>query len=273
MCGLKHEPTQKQLLSESSLSLARAIEIAQSMEAAERNSIKLKGGITAEVMRIAPQRSITRKAERKGVCGRCGKNGHKSSECRYKDAKCHKCHKVGHLAKVCRSKNTSADQQNSDTKWIESSVTNEQKRDELPLYTLSNTVNKPFLVELQLKDSSVTFEVDTGAAVSIMSKDNFRYHFPNEPILKSTLQLKTYTKDHLTVIREVKVPVSYNNQKGNFVLYIVKGKGRNLLGRNWLEHLTLALKALSVSVNYVSPNQLEQLLQEYADVLSDNWEP
>ena len=198
------------------------------------------------------------------------KNGHKSSEWRYKDAKCHKCHKVGHLAKVCRSKNTSADQQNSDTKWIESSVTNEQKHDDLPLYTLSNTVNKSFLVELQVKDSGVTFEVDTGAAISIMSEDNIRYHFPNEPILKSMLQQKTYTKDQIPVIGEVKVLVSCNNQKGNFVLYIVKGKRPNLLGRNWLEHLTLDWKALSVSINYVAPNQLERLLQEYADVLSNN---
>ena len=38
------------------------------------------------------------------------------------------------------------------------------------------------------------------------------------------------------------------------MLYIVKGKGPNLLGRNWLEHLTLDWKALAASVNYVSPS-------------------
>ena len=71
-------------------------------------------------MLIDPQRS--KKVEKKGVCGRCGNKRHKSSECRYKDAKCHKCHKVSHLAKVCRSRNTSTGQQGGDTKWIESSV-------------------------------------------------------------------------------------------------------------------------------------------------------
>ena len=50
VCELKQEPAQKQLLSESSISLAKAIEFAQSMKAAERNSIKLKGEITAKVM-------------------------------------------------------------------------------------------------------------------------------------------------------------------------------------------------------------------------------
>ena len=53
------------------------------------------------------------------------------------------------------------------------------------------------------------------------------------------------------------------------MLYIVKGKGPNLLGRNWLEHLTLDWKALAASVNYVSTNRLEWLLHEYADVLCD----
>ena len=77
------------------------------------------------------------------------------------------------------------------------------------------TVNKPFLVELHVKGDAITFEVDTGAAVSIMAEENFRYHFPSDLISKSTLQLKTYTKDKLPVIGEVKVPVSYNNQRGN----------------------------------------------------------
>ena len=71
----------------------------------------------------------------------------------------------------------------------------------------------------------------------------------------------TYTKDKLTMLGEVKVPVSYNNQGGEFMLYIVKGKGPNLLGHNCLEHLILDWKALAASVNYVSLNKLGELLK------------
>ena len=42
VCGLKSEATQKRLLSEPNLTLKRAIEVAQSMEAAERNTQQLK---------------------------------------------------------------------------------------------------------------------------------------------------------------------------------------------------------------------------------------
>ena len=45
-CGLRGESTQKRLLAEADLTLARAIEIAQSMEAADRNSQCLKGSST-----------------------------------------------------------------------------------------------------------------------------------------------------------------------------------------------------------------------------------
>ena len=64
------------------------------------------------------------------------------------------------------------------------------------------------------------------------------------------------------MLSEVKVPMSYNNQGGEFMLYVVKGKGPNLLGCNWLEHLILDWKASAASVNYVSPNKLGELLKE-----------
>ena len=42
VCGLRHEATQKRLLTEPKLTLTKAIEIAQSLEAAEQNSQKIK---------------------------------------------------------------------------------------------------------------------------------------------------------------------------------------------------------------------------------------
>ena len=60
------------------------------------------------------------------------------------------------------------------------------------------------------------------------------------------------------MLGEVKVPGSYNNQGGEFMLHIVKGKGPNLSGHNWLEHLIIDWKALVASVNYALPNKLDE---------------
>ena len=52
VCVLRHEPIQKKLLTESKLMLAKAIEIAQSMEAAEKNSQQIKEP-QQEVMKVS----------------------------------------------------------------------------------------------------------------------------------------------------------------------------------------------------------------------------
>ena len=79
------------------------------------------------------------------------------------------------MAKVCHLKNS--DRKGGDTKWIDSSCADTEKH-ELPLYTIKD--NKPFIADLQAKDKPITFKVDTGAAVSIMSEENFQHHFPSE---------------------------------------------------------------------------------------------
>ena len=123
-----------------------------------------------------------------------------------------------------------------------------------------------------MKSKVITFEVDTGAAVTIMSSDNYRHHFPNETISNSTLQLTTYTRNKVPLLGEVKVPVSYYNQGGEFMLYIMKGKGPNLLlGHNWLEHLILDSRAVGRNFSVVRPNsyRVSYVCREFR-VISDH---
>lgn len=52
---------------------------------------------------------------------------------------------------------------------------------------------------------------------------------------KLSLQLKTYTEERLQVLGEMTVDVSYNSQHGLYTLYVVKGSGSSLLGRDLLK--------------------------------------
>ena len=50
----------------------------------------------------------------KPTCFRCGRSGHKPTQCKYKTFTCRKCQKVEHLASVCRSKQP-ADRRDKET--------------------------------------------------------------------------------------------------------------------------------------------------------------
>ncbi len=79
VCGLKNDAIQKRLLQEKNLTNARAIEIAQGMEAAEKRTKEMKG-TSASVMQIVKE---------KRECHRCWKIH--GGKCRYLDTKFRKC--------------------------------------------------------------------------------------------------------------------------------------------------------------------------------------
>ena len=102
MCGLRNEATQKHLLSKLDLTLQQAVEIAQSMEAAERNTQQLKWDSTV--------RSVKPASAKEQEWYRCGRKNYLPAECRFKDAECHKCGLKGHITRVCRAKSSAGAQ-------------------------------------------------------------------------------------------------------------------------------------------------------------------
>ena len=96
VCGLRHETVQKNLLSEDNLTLDKAVQLAQSMEAADLSSKSLKDGSACVPVNQVP-------SDKRRKCYQCGMTGHGERTCRYRDAEFHR-HKKGHIASVCRSK-------------------------------------------------------------------------------------------------------------------------------------------------------------------------
>jgi len=93
--------------------------------------------------------------------------------------------------------------------------------------------------ELLVNGKPVTFEVDTGVAVTVLSQEVYHQVFPNLKLQTSSMLLKAYTGSQVQVVGEAQVNVSYGEQKGKFTLYVVKGNGSCLLGRNWLKYIHL----------------------------------
>ena len=100
VCGLRHEPMQRQLLSEKELTYVKAMDIALSMVAADKNTQAFRPGEPA----ICSLPNHLRQSNASKPCYRCGRSTHDPAEPKLKDAECYHCHKKGHIAPVCRSK-------------------------------------------------------------------------------------------------------------------------------------------------------------------------
>lgn len=97
VCGLRSETIRQRLFAEENLSYNRAISLAISLEAAERDSNAVENN-----------KPLFKDTEVNAVnvekCFVCGKFNHQSSECRYKNYTCSLCHKIGHLRRMCSQK-------------------------------------------------------------------------------------------------------------------------------------------------------------------------
>ena len=75
-----------------------------------------------------------------------------------------------------------------------------------------------------------SMELDTGAAITVISEAKCQELFPGAMFRKSDLLLKTYTGEPLPVIGELNVQVRYEEQENDLALTVVAGDGPSLLG-------------------------------------------
>ena len=87
--------------------------------------------------------------------------------------------------------------------------------------------------------NNLEMELDTGAAVSIISNQTRQVLFPTLQLRPSSLALKTYTDEQMKVVGQLNVRVEYGTQTEKLVLIVVEGEGPSLFGRNWLKYLRL----------------------------------
>ena len=274
VCGVTNPALQKRLLSEASLTLTKALELAQGMEAADAH---LKEMGCRGVPGTSPGETVHYTGPIKKPCYRCGRK-HSESECKFKSATCHKCGKPGHIAPVCRSKPLTHDPRpqgpptkktgkpKGGTKWVGTDSTDTD--DPLAMFTLNGpSPQPPIVVTMEVWGKSVAMEVDTGATVSVISEEAYQALFPDQLLQTCTMALKTYTGEPMQIRGEVHVTVRYQDQ-GPFELplVVIKGRGPTLLGRNWLYRFRLDW----TSIKAVLPGKpLDRLLQEYNSVFND----
>ena len=85
--------------------------------------------------------------------------------------------------------------------------------------------SKPFTVDFCTDRITLTLEVETGAAVTLISEETYRQNFSKKPLQKkASLRLRTYTNSPVQVLGQIRMDVSYGMQNVTYTLYVVKGR-------------------------------------------------
>ena len=266
VCGLRSESVQKELLTKTTLTFKDAVQIAQSMSSADKTSRSIHANRTSETGKISSVHSVSMQDSRlaRSPCYRCGRTGHMSDKCRFKDATCHACGKLGHIAPVCKSKHKNArslasqnqvtapaggsqrtrrSKPSGSTNYIATAddtiSPSSSSGEELSLYTLGNSQVSSISISVIMNDNPVVMEIDTGAAVSLISDTTYKSLFPEVPLRASSVSLRTYTSESVPVLGEFDASIQYETQTHVLPVVVVEGSGPNLLGRNWLSQLQL----------------------------------
>ena len=112
------------------------------------------------------------------------------------------------------------------------------KDEELPLFVLGASLTTPIQVEVSLNGVPVTMEVDTGAAMSVMSHEQ-KELFPEAELQPSRMSLHMYTAESVQVLGTLPFQVAYGARVKDLSLVIVQGGGPAFLSRDWLGHIKL----------------------------------
>ncbi|XP_017891009.1 uncharacterized protein K02A2.6-like [Ceratina calcarata] len=195
-------------------------------------------------------------------CYRCGKE-HYASECTInKNVECNFCKKKGHLSRVCFAKKKESANTVEEICTIDSAAAREK-----------------FVLQVLVERYPVDFEVDTGAAVSLMSAEQAKSLFPKHKVYNSNIKLQSFNKDPIDTVGYIKVQVEFKTRKISLNLYIVRIQCKPLLGREWfreLIHTDNLFKTKEVRINSVHTVNDEQIIQNLLrnyDICNERVEP
>ena len=237
VCGIASGSSQRRLLAEPELTLQKAQNLAQAIESADKNAKDLQGqrqppmtAVNAMTCKRGPPRGTRARTDAEKLtetpCYRCG-GKHSPRDCRFKDAVCHSCKKRGHLARVCRSKRT----QGTAAGRYDDGGKQPQQR-----HALHGKLNEQFgkratsvhriprePSQVSVDGVPMTMELDTGAAVSVISEHTYHSTWPHDrPALQpSSIKLRTYSGEELEVIGSFSVQVRYEDQQEDISLLVV----------------------------------------------------
>ncbi|XP_064475741.1 uncharacterized protein K02A2.6-like [Ornithodoros turicata] len=202
-------------------------------------------------------------------CFRC-KGKHKPTDCKFSNTVCSYCKKTGHIQKACFSKKKAQEKQHKSHHMDNSEASSEDDSlyDIHQVHSVIKDASPSFTMGLTVHGKHIPFEVDSGSAYTIISEETFRQTWSRSrpKLYEKDVHLRTWSGEGLPLAGTCDVRVRWKTKDYLLPLLVVKGRGCNLLGRNWFKPLRIELNG----IYSVEPqDQLESILQKHSAVFSD----
>jgi len=186
-------------------------------------------------------------------CYSCG-GEHLRQNCSFRNAKCFKCDRIGHIAKVCRK---------NSVKIIYPDSENDKDVDGQDVTVLHTELNTNHHVKQALFTNSgnkITFIVDTGSPVSIISKSILDYNYPDSTITTTHSKVSGITGHKLEILGKSNINIIHENNNYCLDFLVTKG-GPCILGLDNLRILNLSI-SLFYSNSENSAVKIQKLTQQ-----------
>lgn len=282
ICGLLNSQLKERLLREHDLTLSRAIEICHASELSSQQLNALENSSSRGVhvvkkMSYSSQKAATSSQHQGGKfipktqfqgrptssttksmdiysykkpCSRCGTK-HEFKKCPAQGVTCHNCKKLNHFAKVCKGKK----QVNLVQYEYEHTVNIEPKGPKYDLYVGNVTSEdnehdtcKDWRVSLQVLKKMVSFKLDTGSDVNLISKSLLLELGLNESVLKPVkARITTISGETVKALGKCFINCQYRDRLCKLLFYVTDFNCEYLLGRDTCVKLNLVKRVYSLN--------------------------
>ncbi|XP_064478224.1 uncharacterized protein K02A2.6-like [Ornithodoros turicata] len=133
----------------------------------------------------------------------------------------------------------------------------------------SKISDRPISFTMRVEDLPLCMELVTGAAVSVISMDDYKALFSSKVLTPTSLVLRTYTGEVVKPCGVIKVSVDHNGCHSQLPLHVLQQTGLPLIGRDWLRNIRLDWQSLN-SVKPDTTRDIQRLLHKYQDVFSES---
>lgn len=130
--------------------------------------------------------------------------------------------------------------------WDRAHYGHQEEDDEEPVFQMSLAKYKPVCISVLVGDVILNMEIDTGSALSCISRETFMKFYPSQYLHPCQIKLKFYDGSMIVPLGYVKVIVYYKGRSKELDLYVIDKGCTNLLGRQWLAELSIEVPTCKI---------------------------